>query len=117
MRYKTIHKFKPLGFLKDIVFSPRRDDGTTYWNRKDYIVWLYRSYFKKWLKSPFKCKLGYHEITHKSDIGHGMKADGRIDVWCMRCDMGLDVPIDDLPEELRKRYKKLCSIINGGNNE
>lgn len=56
----------------------------------------YRSFWQ-WLKAPLACKLGWHVISGRSDTGMGVcSAGGTMDMWCDRCDVGLEVPIDDV---------------------
>lgn len=86
-------------FLKKLILGLRREDGSTYWSRREYVVWLWKAFLWKWIKAPWRCKFGTHRIGYKSDTGMGCGCSkGMMDVWCIDCDNAVLVPIDDALE-------------------
>ncbi len=89
-------------FPSRLLFGCRREDGSRYWTRRGYLVWVWKAFVRKWLRSPLRCKLGRHRVGPGSDTGMGIcpecegEPDGCMDVWCLDCDRALRVPIDEV---------------------
>ena len=82
--------------LRKLLLRPRRDDGTPYWTRREYLGYLWNAHWKKILRGPRRCRRGIHHIGPGSDTGMGGCNVGTMDVWCLDCDRAVLVPIDDV---------------------
>lgn len=99
-----------LTVLGTLMLGCKRDDGSTYWSRREYLRWVWRAHWRKRLFGPLRCFFGRHRISEKSDVGMGgsccSSGPGLMDVWCLDCDRALAVPIDDVIE-MRKAARVL----------
>lgn len=89
----------PLTVFGNLLTGLHRDDGSEYMTRWQYLVWVWRSLYRKVLTGPVRCALGWHRIGPASDTGIGgcgFCAAGTMDIWCLDCDCALVVPIDDV---------------------
>lgn len=96
-RYPISNPQTPKKLFSVLFKGCRRADGTYYWTRWQYFVWVWKAFWKKWLKASIRCKLGRHRVGYRSDTGIGgcCQKKGCMDVWCLDCDRALEVPIDD----------------------
>ena len=89
----------PLLVVGNLLTGLRRDDGTVYMTRWQYLRWVWRTLYRKALAGPVRCALGWHRIGPASDTGIGgcgFCDGGTMDIWCLDCDAALSVPIDDV---------------------
>lgn len=71
-------------------------------------------YFKirriwRWIKSPWRCKIGNHK-PNWNEIGF-LGGSNELNVECKLCHASFLIPIDDLTEEGKKHYNELKSNI------
>jgi len=75
--------------------------------RIKYFKFQFKYQFLRWIKAPWRCKIGTHRIGPHSDTGMGISQKGMMDIWCGDCDARLEVPIDDV-----KQMKNCKSTLN-----
>ena len=68
----------------------------------------------RWLKSPFRCKLGYHVLDWEN---YGFAIGGNyMDIRCKLCRNSIMIPIDDLDSLGLRKFDDLRVIIRRFND-
>lgn len=58
--------------VRDLVRRPRRRaDGKPFWTRRQWLDHLWKAHWRKWLRGPWRCKMGTHRVGTESDTGMG----------------------------------------------